>query len=406
MNKLLSKNPLLRKGLWTLLILLVFMIGRQIPLPFAANVISKTDKQNFLAIVGATTGGNFNQSTLFSLGLGPWMSAMIIISLLAMNKRLGFTNLPQNKQQNWQMALTMIIGIVQALVIALGANLTERTPRAFILTTLFLVAGGFFLIWMASINTEKGIGGASTIILTNMLISFIGSFKPIYQVISKSSNATLWFSLCAVGGILIVMLAIIFERSEYRISLNRIMVTNSYGDKIYLPIKLTPSGAMPIMFGISLMVIPQYIFLLLATLLPQVPGLTWLVNNLTITKPLGVAMYIAILFGLSLGFSYINLDPETTAENLQKAGDYIDNVAIGQPTEDYIRYYLKRISLVGATYMTILAGCPMIVGVFYPDYSQSMMLVGNIMLTVTFVLTLIDQVRTINLRSHYRDVLG
>lgn len=371
MNKLLSKNPLLRKGLWTLLILLVFMIGRQIPLPFAANVISKTDKQNFLAIVGATTGGNFNQSTLFSLGLGPWMSAMIIISLLAMNKRLGFTNLPQNKQQNWQMALTMIIGIVQALVIALGANLTERTPRAFILTTLFLVAGGFFLIWMASINTEKGIGGASTIILTNMLISFIRSFKPIYQVISKSSNAPLWFSLCAVGGILIVMLAIIFERSEYRISLNRIMVTNSYGDKIYLPIKLTPSGAMPIMFGISLMVIPQYIFLLLATLLPQVPGLTWLVNNLTITKPLGVAMYIAILFGLSLGFSYINLDPETTAENLQKAGDYIDNVAIGQPTEDYIRYYLKRISLVGATYMTILAGCPMIVGVFYPDYSQS-----------------------------------
>ncbi|KRL35057.1 preprotein translocase secy2 subunit [Liquorilactobacillus uvarum DSM 19971] len=384
------------------------MFGRNIPLPFVDyDDIFQKSKQSFLLILsGGASGANLSQIALFSLGLGPWMSAMIIWQLLTMIKSLNLDKLNQKESDFYKNLMTFVIAIIESLGMLANFNLTEKTPFILIVLVIIMIGGTFFLIWLANMNSEFGIGGSVLIVFFGMIGSmeetFIKVFKPSSE---KVPYPMLMVSSIFLIAIFIIVISIIFERSEYRIKINRILVNNSFGDQTYLPIKLNPCGAMAVMFGLSILMVPNYVAQVLTGVFPSSNILYWLSQNIGLNSYWGVSLYIATLFGLSFVFGSINIDSEKIAENLRNSGDYISGYRPGKPTRDYIQVHVSQLSFVGAVFSSLIAGAPLYFGVAHPSYSAILMLPGFLMMTVGMMLMVVEQVRAIEILHSYKELL-
>lgn len=383
------------------------MFGRNIPLPFTNyDDIFQSSKQSFLLILsGGATGANLSQIALFSLGLGPWMSAMIIWQLLVMIKRFNLDKLNKKEADFYKSLMTLVIAVIEALGMLTGFSLTEKT--FFVLSSLVIIMSGgtFFLVWLANMNSEFGIGGSVLIVFFGM----IGSMEETFVRVFKPTWGNLSYPLLLVAGILllavfIIVISIIFEKSEYRIKINRILVNNSLGNQVYLPIKLNPCGAIAVMFGLSILMVPNYIIQLLTGVFPSNNILYWLSQHIGLSSYFGVSLYVVTLFGLSFIFGSINVDAERIAENFRNSGDYINGYRPGRSTRDYLQTYVNQLSLIGALFSSLIAGVPLYVGVVYPSYSAVLMMPGFLMMTVGMMLTVEEQVKAIKILHNYKEI--
>ncbi|WP_057876773.1 accessory Sec system protein translocase subunit SecY2 [Liquorilactobacillus aquaticus] len=403
-----KKHIFINKSLWSGLILIIYMFGRNIPLPFVNyDDIFQSSKQSFLLVLsGGATGANLSQIALFSLGLGPWMSAMIIWQLLVMVKRFNLDKLNKRESDFYKNIMTLGIAIIEALGMLASFNLTEKTPLVLTILVVIMSGGTFFLVWLANINSEFGIGGSVLIVFFGM----IGSMEETFIRVFKNSWAKIPYPLLIALGIFliaifIIVISIMFERSEYRIKINRILVNNSFGNQTYLPIKLNPCGAMAIMFGLSILMVPNYVVQVLAGIFSSSNILYWLSQNIGLSSYWGVSLYIATLFGLSFVFGSINVDSEKISENLRNSGDYINGYRPGAPTRDYLQKHVSQLSFVGAVFSSLIAGAPLYLGVVYPNYSAILMLPGFLMMTVGMMLMVIEQIKAIEILHSYQELL-
>lgn len=398
------KSLLLRKGIVTILIMVVYLFGRNVALPHL--VITNKGLDEMLQLASITTGGDMASNSVFSLGLTPWMTAVIIMSLFTTRQDSTFAKKSQKEQSMWQMLLALVLGVLQGLVKIIETDFEVPGLGPKLAALVVLLGGSFFVVWLASMNTQFGVGGAGAIFMSNIVMANGKMLGPGISYVLKHRQL-LWPAL--IGGtliiVLIIMVAVIFDRSEYRMPLKRVMVTNEYGNDIYLPIKTAPAGAMPVMFGMALVTLPQYFCQLLLVIWPDSKILNWLTTNLVINSALGTVAYIISLLALSLAFAYVNINPEDTAEGLQKSGDYITGIAYGDETKKYIAHYMWHMGILGGLYMAVIAGCPLILGLYYPELQRMVLLPGNLMLNTTFFLVIIDQIRTLRLATRYTKIL-
>ena len=152
----------------------------------------------------------------------------------------------------------------------------------------------------------------------------------------------------------------ILENTEKRIPVQRISIHNIYADKNYLAIKRNPIGVMPAMFSMAFFMIPQMLVSVLLMLLPNQPELLWLQDNLVLTKPVGIVVYILILYLLTLGFSRVFVNPGEITEQFLKSGDSIQNVHAGKETKKYLSRTITGLALLSATMMSICLGFPLL----------------------------------------------
>lgn len=401
----LRKSVLLKKGLVTFLIMIVYSLGRNIPLPYLKITTSGKIGELFQA-TSVATGGDFASNSIFSLGLSPWMTAVIVMSLFTMSRKSTFSGKSDREQSFWQMLLTLIFSFLQGIVKIFGLNFVSLGLQEKMAVLTVMIGATFFLVWLASMNAQFGIGGASAIFIVNIVIGNARMITPGFRLLSKHKQWFVWGIILGLFVImLIIIIAVIFERSEYRMPLKRIMITNSYSDEVYLPIKAASAGAMPIMFSMSLVTLPQYLFKILATVWPHNLVLTWIANHFSITNVVGVIVYLIALFGLSLGFTYVNVNPDDFADDLQKSGDYLTGIAYGEETKGYIKRHMWAMGTIGGLYLTFFAGAPLFLGVLYPELRRLVLLPGNLMLNTTFILVIIDQIRTLRLANNYSKIL-
>ena len=353
-----------------------------------------------LAFSSAMMGGNLRSMSLFSVGLSPWMSAMILWQMFSFSKKMGLKNLPIEIQDRRRMYLALGIAIVQSLAVSLNLPIVSgvNASLAIFMNTILLIAGTFFLVWLSDLNSLFGIGGSIVILMASMMANLP------YQIMDSIEKLGIgWNVLLPLILFSLVFLYVsgVVQRARYRISINKINIHNRFKQYSYLDIMLNPAGGMPFMYAMSLVSIPQYVFMLIQFIHPENKWTSGAIKALTVGQPLWLVVYLVMLFVLGLAFAFVNVSGEQISERMRKSGEYIYGVYPGQETSAYINHLVLRLGFIGALYMLFMAGAPMLIILVNPDYLQLSMIPGTFLIFSGMIYNVNEEMKALKLNTSY-----
>lgn len=400
--KKISQSIITKRVLWTLFFLFIYCLGNQLVLPFVdlknANIFGGAIGS--LAFSSAMMGGNLRSMSLFSVGLSPWMSAMILWQMFSFSKKMGLKNLPIEIQDRRRMYLALGIAVVQSLAVSLNLPIVSgvNASLAIFMNTILLIAGTFFLVWLSDLNSLFGIGGSIVILMASMMANLP------YQIMDSIEKLGIgWDVLLPLILFSLVFLYIsgVVQRARYRISINKINIHNRFKQYSYLDIMLNPAGGMPFMYAMSLVSIPQYVFMLIQFIHPESKWTSGAIKSLTVGQPLWLVVYLIMLFVLGLAFAFVNVSGEQISERMRKSGEYIYGVYPGQETSAYINHLVLRLGFIGALYMLFMAGAPMLIILVNPDYLQLSMIPGTFLIFSGMIYNVNEEMKALKLNTSY-----
>ena len=400
--KKISQSIITKRVLWTLFFLFIYCLGNQLVLPFVdlknANIFGGVIGS--LAFSSAMMGGNLRSMSLFSVGLSPWMSAMILWQMFSFSKKMGLKNLPIEIQDRRRMYLALGIAIVQSLAVSLNLPIVSgvNASLAIFMNTILLIAGTFFLVWLSDLNSLFGIGGSIVILMASMMANLP------YQIMDSIEKLGIgWDVLLPLILFSLIFLYVsgIVQRARYRISISKINIHNRFKQYSYLDIMLNPAGGMPFMYAMSLVSIPQYVFMLIQFIHPENKWTSGAIKALTVGQPLWLVVYLVMLFVLGLAFAFVNVSGEQISERMRKSGEYIYGVYPGQETSAYINHLVLRLGFIGALYMLFMAGAPMLIILVNPDYLQLSMIPGTFLIFSGMIYNVNEEMKALKLNTSY-----
>lgn len=400
--KKISQSIITKRVLWTLFFLFIYCLGNQLVLPFVdlknANIFGGAIGS--LAFSSAMMGGNLRSMSLFSVGLSPWMSAMILWQMFSFSKKMGLKNLPIEIQDRRRMYLALGIAIVQSLAISLNLPIVSgvNASLAIFMNTILLIAGTFFLVWLSDLNSLFGIGGSIVILMASMMANLPYQIMDSIEKLGIGWNVLLPLILFSL---IFLYVSGVVQRARYRISINKINIHNRFKQYSYLDIMLNPAGGMPFMYAMSLVSIPQYVFMLIQFIHPDNKWTSGAIKALTVGRPLWLVIYLLMLFVLGLAFAFVNVSGEQISERMRKSGEYIYGVYPGQETSAYINHLVLRLGFIGALYMLFMAGAPMLIILVNPDYLQLSMIPGTFLIFSGMIYNVNEEMKALKLNTSY-----
>lgn len=362
------KNKDIRKRiLFTFATLFVFKIGTTITVP-------GVDKQqldlSFLEILNAMSGGAFEQASIFALGVMPYITASIVIQLLSMDiipylseltKQGGVGRAKLNQ-------ITRVVGIVLAFIQGYMYSFTyikTGSPIDYVLYALVLTAGTALVMWLGDQITKKGIGnGTSMIIMAGIITTLPGMFGNLWKELigNRGDFIGILTFVIFVLVFLAIIIGVIFEEcAERRIPIQYANKSTSTTSKqSYIPFKLNGAGVVPVIFASAIVSIPQII----GQFIKNAEFSMFVNKYISYTSTTGFILYMLLIIGFGYLYTYMQLKPNELADNLNKNGGYIPGIRPGKDTEKYIKTVLSRITIVGASFLALLAGIPILFGKF------------------------------------------
>ena len=372
------KDSILKyKLLYTALVLFIYLLGKNLPLygiDLSAYVNQTLDTATLL--IQAISGDVYRRS-VFALGISPYMMASILVQMVVAFRSADAKARISPKKKNYIMLeLTLIFALFQAVLQVRNLSFAvtgQRLMLAQAVSVVEMIAGAMIILWLSEQNKKYGVGGQTALIFVNIL-------EGIVAILTKGSMESLVIPLLI--SLIVIMLMVILENAEKRIPVQRISIHNIYADKNYLAIKLNPIGVMPVMFSTAFFMLPQLLVTGLEWLFPGQETIIWWQENLVLTKPLGVIVYIVILYALTIGFSRVFLNPTETTEQFLKSGDSLAGIHAGRDTKRYLSRNITRISLFSATALSLCLSVPMVMQLNgYMDNSLSALPTSIMMLT-------------------------
>lgn len=343
------------KLLYSGLILLVYMLGRCIPLYGLDVSLRPLKNVNAEEMLMQTVGGDAYRSSIFALGISPYIIASIVVQIvMALRHSTSRARVSPGKVSRITADLTLIIAVLQAFARANGLETVGAGNVIFpekLLVTVEMVTGVMMILWLSERNAKYGIGGRTILILVNILDGMLSTLSG-YELRS--------LAIPLIVSAVVMLIIIVMENAEKRIPVQRISIQNIYADKNYMAIKLNPAGVMPVMFSTSLFILPRLLVTLLSLLFPGHPDIIWWEENMTLTSPAGILIYIVCLYLLTIGFSMVLISPRDVMEQFLKSGDSIVDLHAGRDTRNYLRKVMCRISFFSATVMGICVATPLI----------------------------------------------
>ena len=352
--------------LFTLVALMIFVIGTGVQVPGTADV---TVNLGFLELINVMGGGALKQFSIFGLGVMPYITASIIVQLLQMDIFPYFSELkdegPVGRQKLNQITRYMgiIFAFIEGFAFAYAFLGSGKTTMDYMYVATILTAGTAFLLWLGDQVTQKGIGnGISLIILAGIVATMPSMFITAFKELITKGEFALWlgillFALFVIVYFLIIVGVIFVELAERKIPIQYAnKSTSAYGNQSFMPIKVNTAGVMPVIFASSLLAIPATI----AQLVKNEKFINFVNNYLTYTKPVGFIIFVALIFFFAYFYTYIQLKPEDLAKNLKENGGFIPGVRPGKDTEKYISNVLSKLTVIGGVFLVIIAGLPII----------------------------------------------
>lgn len=371
------KIPELRKKIiFTLFILLIYRAGNVIPVPYIdtatlSNYFDSVLSSTILGLYNAMSGSAFSRATIFALSIQPYINSSIIIQLLTiaipalerMAKEEGEEG--QKKIAKITRYTTVGLGLLmgwayyQMLVNYSASGFSIITKQGFLpamVIVLSFTAGSAFVMWLGEQITEFGIGNGISMILFANIISGIPG------MIGTLTTLVWWQILIVLVGMVALILFIIFmDNAERRIPIQyakRVVGRKVYGGQnTNLPIKVSMSGVMPIIFAQSICSLPATI----CAFTGHTSG-WWYDNVWSSTCWFYAVMYFLMIFFFSWFYSTIQYDPVEISNNLKKNGGFIPGFRPGRPTADFIQKVINKIVVFGAVYLGVVALLPIVAG--------------------------------------------
>ncbi|HEM3623141.1 TPA: hypothetical protein U1C34_001958 [Streptococcus suis] len=377
-------NLLQKKIIFTLFVVLIFIIGNQIELPIIPYETDNIPK-----------GLNVY---LFTLGITPWMSAQILVRVIY----LGREQKVSSKRNIYIYILTLIIGMIQSLgMLSVGPS-WEVLVYFILPSTVVLLAGSFILIFIAQCNVEYGLGGQSIMFLLNILLSK-KSLLSNFQNLTTSDSIAIAFIM--FWSLLSIYIMVILDKAEYRIAVNRVSINSSRIKDSYVPLKLNPSGGMAFMYGFSIISLSKYLILFLSKIFSNKELFTTLSLFTDLTNWRGSLYYVIILFLMTILFTFFNFDIEEFSNNLRKTGDYLINIRPGRATQVFLKNTLLCLGVFSAFQICILVGTPLFFGYLFNFPTDIMTVPGMFLMTSGMILTMNQEIVTIRTVKEYQPLL-
>ena len=435
MKAFFSKHKKLILGiLFTALCILIWRIGVHIQLPFVEYNVSSSDESIF-GFLDIFSGGALQSFSIVALGISPYINASIIIQLLQMDIVPQFKEWAEEgeagkeKLNRWTRYIALLLAFVEGLALIVGYQVsygynffefvpnTEFTLFTYVYMALIVTAGTAFILWLSDQITVRGIGnGASMMIVVGIIASFetmIGSLKTYFLDPATSKFALdgvlTWKNIVLFILVLILFIAIIIgvvfmEGLQRKIPIqyaNRPAQSKLLGAQdSNIPLKLNSASVIPVIFASTLLSFPTTIINFI-----EQSGKTiseWWTIVFSYQKPIGFAIYVILIFVFSFFYSFMQINPDKIADNLKKQNAYIPGVKPGEATAQYISKVLFKITLLGATYLTVLAALPMLVGLIFTDLPASVQIGGtSLMIVVGVAIETYKQIKTASQSQEY-----
>ena len=365
-----SGNKDLRHRIYfTLACLTVFILGISIRVPGTEDL---TKNLGFLELINTIGGGALKNFSIFALGVMPYITASIITQLLQMDIFPYFTELSKQGHTGRQKInqITRYMGIAFAFIegyaFAFAFLGKAGDPMQYMYIATVLTAGTSLLLWMGDQMTQKGIGnGTSLIIMAGIIATLPQMFITAFTSLVTLDGTTQVITLGIIKFILFVLVyfgiiigMIFVQESERRIPIQYAnKSTSAYGaSQSFMPIKINSAGVIPVIFASSLLSVPSII----AQVIKKDSITLFVQKYLTYTTPVGFILYVVFIFFFAYFYTFIQLKPEEFAKNLQDNGGYIPGIRPGEETKQYVSKILTRLTVLGATFLVIIAGLPIL----------------------------------------------
>jgi len=395
------KTPDVRKRvLYTLLLIVIFRLGCYITVPNVDTVaLSSLSQNGLVGLINTISGGAFSRLSIFAMSITPYITASIVIQLLAMiipsleklTKEGGEEG--RNKVNRYTKILTVVLALIEGLglffsyrSIFIGAYATsgfERFLTGFVVVLSFM-AGTSFLMWLGDQITNKGIGNGISILI---FVGIVSGLPTAIQSISEKlllngrfSTANLIITLAILIGALILVSGVVFvQQAERKVPVQyskKVVGRKMMGaQNTHIPLKLAMAGVMPIIFASSFMTFPAMIIQIFKPEIASQSGFlaglfklsiatstTTLANGVKV--PIGYVIanaliYLLLIVGFTFFYTYATFNPAEVSSNIKKNGGFIPGIRAGKPTTQYLSSIISKLTWVGGLFLALIAIIPM-----------------------------------------------
>lgn len=376
----LKTSELRKKLLFTAFIFLVFRIFAHVPIPGVNIIKLKTlfSQSEFLGLLDVFSGGTLANFSVMAIGLNPYINASIILQLLTM----VFPKLEElskegeygrEKINQYTRLITIPLALIQSLgmyaLLKSQGIIDIQSPLTLLSMMVTMTAGTILLMWMGELISEFGIGNGISLLIFGGIVGRLPvvawqAVTVVNQELLVNTGIFLLVGLFVVAGIVFVNEAVRQVPVNYakRIRGNRTVG----GSSTYIPLRLNQAGVIPIIFAVSIVLLPS-LFGQFAQFLPN-KALQGIAQSFVNTFTTGGVPYDITYFLLVIGFTYfytaVTFNPQKIASDIQKYGGFIPGIRPGTPTAEYLNFILTRITLVGAVFLGVIAILPSIIRQF------------------------------------------
>ena len=412
-------DDLKKRIIYTLFILIIYRFGTYIPIPgidpTSLKDIVGGNERSLLGMFNVFAGGAVQRMAIFALGIMPYISSSIIVQLLT-----GVSDYFKNLKEQGEIGRkkitqitrygTVLIAILQGYGVSVGlenaGNLVIEPGLSFrLITTISLVAGTTFLMWLGEQITLRGVGnGISLIIFSGIVAEIPRALASTFELGRTGALSALMIVGIFILVILTVLFIVFFERAMRKILINypkRQVGNKMYGgESSHLPLKINTAGVIPAIFASALLLLP-----ITVSNFGMAESDTFLKISSMFTQgqPLYMLLYASGIIFFSFFYTSIVFNPKETAENLRKYGGYIPGIRPGERTAEYIDTILIRLTTVGSMYLTFVCLMPEFLIAKYPI---PFYLGGtSILIVVVVAMDTVTQVQTRLMSSQYESLI-
>ena len=387
------KTPDVRKRLlYTLLLVVVFRLGCFITVPGVDSIAlneAMGNTQGIAGLIDMISGGAFSRFSVFAMSISPYITASIVIQLLAMIipslERLTKEGGEEGRKKINR--YTKILTIVLALVESIGIYFSYKSSGIFVddtfltgaLVVVGLVTGTSILMWLGDQITEKGVGnGISLLIFIGIISGLPSGVVSIWNLIVENgafSTTGLLIALAVVIGAIILVTGVVFvQQAERRIPVQyskKVVGRKMVGaQNTHIPLKLAMAGVMPVIFASSFMTFPAMIIQIFVPDIANQTGFLAGLYNFSIATstsnvPIGYSIanaivYLLLIVGFTFFYTYATFNPAEVSNNIKKNGGFIPGIRAGKPTTEYLSSIISKLTLFGGLFLAVIAIIPML----------------------------------------------
>lgn len=367
-----------KKIIFTLLMLLIFRVGSQIPVPgIDRDILTRTfdSETGLFALFNLFSGGAFSQFTIFALSITPYITASIIIQLLtiaipSLERLAREGNEGRKRIAQYTRYLTVVLAVIQAIGVSVGLFRQALISTDFFsiaVIVLVLTAGTAFLMWLGEQINEHGIGnGISLIIFAGIVSRLPSAIQQIWVKLQDGSMSIVTLIIFLIFCVLVIVGIIYVQQGQRRIPVQyakRVVGRKMYGGQAtHIPLKVNQAGVIPVIFAMSFLQFPLTITYFMDT---DSGVAAWIEKWLSPMGTPGVWVYAAFNILLIIFFTYfytsVTFNPMEVAQNMKANGGFIPGIRPGKATVEYLNRVMTRITFVGAIFLAAVAILPTVV---------------------------------------------